>query len=40
MTLEVFVIAALRIAGSLPVLRWALAGAIIAILVDCRTCSR
>lgn len=34
MTLEVLVIAALRIAGSLPVLRWAFAGAIIAIVVD------
>ncbi|MFA7250450.1 MAG: hypothetical protein WC273_12565, partial [Dehalococcoidia bacterium] len=34
MTLEVLVIAALRIVGSLPVLRWAFAGAIIAILVD------
>ena len=34
MTLEEFIIAAARIAGSLPVLRWALAGAILAILVD------
>jgi len=34
MTLEVFVIAAIRIAGSLPVLRWPLAGGLLAILVD------
>jgi hypothetical protein len=34
MTLEVLLIAAIRIAGSLPVLRWPLAGAILAILVD------
>jgi hypothetical protein len=34
MTLEVVVIALVRIAGSLPVLRWPLAGGIIAILVD------
>ncbi len=34
MTLEQLIIAAARIAGSLPVLRWAFAGAIIAILVD------
>jgi hypothetical protein len=34
MTLEVFVIAGVRIAGSLPVLRWPLAGAILALLVD------
>lgn len=34
MTLEELIIAAARIAGSLPVLRWALAGAILAILVD------
>jgi hypothetical protein len=34
MTLEVAVIALVRIAGSLPVLRWPLAGAILAILVD------
>jgi hypothetical protein len=33
-TLEVVVIAAIRIAGSLPVLRWPLAGGILAILVD------
>ena len=34
MTLEVVVIGAIRIAGSLPVLRWPLAGCILAILVD------
>ena len=34
MTLEELIIAAVRIAGSLPVLRWAFAGAILAILVD------
>jgi hypothetical protein len=34
MTLEVLVIALVRIAGSLPVLRWPLAGGILAILVD------
>jgi len=34
MTLEVLVIATIRIAGSLPVLRWPLAGGILAILVD------
>ena len=34
MTLEVLVIAAIRIAGSLPVLRWPLAGGLLAILVD------
>ena len=34
MTLEVLVIGAIRIAGSLPVLRWPLAGGILAILVD------
>jgi hypothetical protein len=33
-TLEVIVIAAIRIAGSLPVLRWPLAGGLLAILVD------
>jgi hypothetical protein len=33
-TLEVVVIAAIRIAGSLPVLRWPLAGGLLAILVD------
>jgi hypothetical protein len=33
-TLEVLVIALVRIAGSLPVLRWPLAGGILAILVD------
>ena len=34
MTLEVIVIAAIRIAGSLPVLRWALLGGLLAILID------
>ncbi|TMD30085.1 MAG: hypothetical protein E6I94_05305 [Chloroflexi bacterium] len=34
MTLEVLVIAAVRIAGSLPVLRWPFAGGILAVLVD------
>ena len=34
MTAEILVIAAIRICGSLPVLRWPLAGAILAILVD------
>jgi len=34
MTLEVLVIAVVRIAGSLPVLRWPLAGGLLAILVD------
>lgn len=34
MTLEVVVIAVIRIAGSLPVLRWALAGGVLAVLVD------
>lgn len=34
MTLEVLVIAVVRIAGSLPVLRWPLAGGIMAVLVD------
>jgi|TARA_B100001964_G_scaffold71420_1_gene81005 hypothetical protein len=33
-TLEQIVIGLIRIAGSLPVLRWTLAGAIVAILVD------
>jgi hypothetical protein len=33
-TLEVLVIAAIRIAGSLPVLRWPLLGGLLAILVD------
>jgi hypothetical protein len=33
-TLEVIVIAAIRIAGSLPVLRWPLLGGLLAILVD------
>ena len=34
MTLEILVLAVFRIAGSLPVLRWALAGGLLAILVD------
>jgi hypothetical protein len=34
MTPEILVIAAIRIAGSLPVLRWPLAGGLLAILVD------
>ena len=34
MTGEVLVIALVRIAGSLPVLRWPLAGGILAVLVD------
>jgi hypothetical protein len=34
MTLEILVIAAIRVAGSLPVLRWPLAGGILAVLVD------
>jgi hypothetical protein len=34
MTLEVVVIGAVRVLGSLPVLRWPLAGGILAILVD------
>jgi len=34
MTLEVVVIGLVRVLGSLPVLRWALAGGILAILVD------
>lgn len=34
MTLEVLVIAVVRIAGSLPVLRWPLAGGVLAVLVD------
>jgi hypothetical protein len=33
-TLEVLVIGAIRILGSLPVLRWPLAGGILAVLVD------
>jgi hypothetical protein len=33
-TLEVLVIGAIRIVGSLPVLRWPLAGGLLAILVD------
>lgn len=34
MTPEVVAIAAIRIAGSLPVLRWPLAGGLLAVLVD------
>jgi hypothetical protein len=34
MTLEVLVVGEIRVAGSLPVLRWPLAGGILAILVD------
>ncbi len=34
MTLEVLVIGAFRVLGSLPVLRWPLAGGILAVLVD------
>ena len=34
MTLEVLLIGAIRIAGSLPVLRWPLAGGLLAIVVD------
>lgn len=34
MTLEQLIIASVRIAGSLPVLRWAFAGALIAIIID------
>ena len=34
MTTEILVIAAIRIGGSLPVLRWPLAGGILAVLVD------
>jgi hypothetical protein len=34
MTLEVLVIGAIRIAGSLPVLRWPLLGGLLAVLVD------
>ena len=34
MTTEEIIIAFFRIAGALPVLRWALAGALIAIAVD------
>ena len=34
MTLEVLVVGAFRLLGSLPVLRWPLAGGILAILVD------
>jgi hypothetical protein len=34
MTLEVLVIGAIRVLGSLPVLRWPLAGGLLAVLVD------
>ncbi len=34
MTLEMLIIAAVRILGSLPVLRWPLLGGIVAVLVD------
>ena len=34
MTTEELIIAAVRVAGSLPVLRWAFAGSLLAILVD------
>ena len=34
MTIEVLIIGLIRIAGSLPVLRWPLAGGILAIVVD------
>lgn len=34
MTLQVLVIAVVRIAGSLPVLRWPLAGGLLAVVVD------
>lgn len=34
MTLEVIVIAAVRVLGSLPVLRWPFAGALLAVAVD------
>ena len=34
MTLEVLVVGAVRVLGSLPVLRWPLAGGLLAILVD------
>ncbi len=34
MTLEILVIAAIRIAGSLPVLRWPLAGGLLAVGID------
>ncbi|MBA3877759.1 MAG: hypothetical protein C0498_12710 [Anaerolinea sp.] len=34
MTLEVLVIGLVRVAGSLPVLRWPLAGGVLAVLVD------
>ena len=34
MTLEILVIVLVRVAGSLPVLRWPLAGGVLAVLVD------
>ena len=34
MTLEEIIVAVARVIGSLPVLRWAFAGAIIAVLID------
>jgi hypothetical protein len=34
MTTEIMVIAAIRIAGSLPVLRWPLAGGLLAVVID------
>jgi hypothetical protein len=34
LTLEELIIGLIRVAGSLPVLRWAFAGAVIAVLVD------
>jgi hypothetical protein len=34
MTVEVLVFAAFRVAGSLPVLRWPLAGALVALVID------
>ncbi|HEY6568891.1 MAG TPA: hypothetical protein VIZ22_01295 [Candidatus Limnocylindrales bacterium] len=34
MTVEVLIVVLVRVAGSLPVLRWALAGGILAILID------
>ena len=34
MTTEELIIAAVRVAGALPVLRWAFAGSLLAVLVD------
>ena len=34
MTLEILVVGAIRVLGSLPVLRWPLAGGLLAVLVD------